>query len=757
MNSHEYSRTGTLPPRFRELVQGCREMVRSHLLPLFQSTLENGDIALLEFASKAESNVMQGKFFEAMQDFKRKHADLERAFYKSVDVSFRDFIDGNVGAGTAAVNAGGNTIPKLSLVDKLEVEAALPVQNMVAKASANYSEHLYGLNQRLAVINGGSRLPEAALPGGPVLLAEAARSAFNLLDMDGKTRMVIYAVFDRYVMRELAGMYDEYNRRLVDAGILPNLKYEIRKQHDPRQATPAKGPAPRPSGAVPTKAAGTAMAQSVGEEAFQAILEMMAHGRGGSGTYAPGTVGSASGEVISDVVAATSRATILGAIHNIQHEYSDTESSARFHSEVIENIGTDKALLGKIRTTLAEERQRLYGGVDRRKVAGADADLIDLVGMLFEYMLQDERLPNAAKALLSRLHTPFLKVAILDRQLFTEKNHPCRRLLDVMVEAGSKWVTEENLERGIFPGMRAVVERILRDFKDDLSLFDELLVDFSAHLRDVEQKAQVIEHRTVEAADGQARLQIARTRANNEIGACLYMRHLAADAQAFMRQVWAEKLTFILLREHDAEMSAAWVLAAKLAWDLAWSMGLHTEQAERDRLHDALPKLRADLRAGLDELQAYGRHDNDRIFAQICDWQDLALAKPVLVPDVAMPAPDVPTIPAPAPVVETLSDEIQEMVDLLGGLDFDTWFEFAATEDAGARRLKLAWYSKISSNYMFVDAMGVKVAEFNWLDLARMMCSGQARLLPMLNKPFLDRALETILTWVGRTKTETTA
>jgi len=202
-------------------------MVRSHLLPLFQSTLENGDIALLEFASKAESNVMQGKFFEAMQDFKRKHADLERAFYKSVDVSFRDFIDGNVGAGTAAVNAGGNTIPKLSLVDKLEVEAALPVQNMVAKASANYSEHLYGLNQRLAVINGGSRLPEAALPGGPVLLAEAARSAFNLLDMDGKTRMVIYAVFDRYVMRELAGMYDEYNRRLVDAGILPNLKYEI--------------------------------------------------------------------------------------------------------------------------------------------------------------------------------------------------------------------------------------------------------------------------------------------------------------------------------------------------------------------------------------------------------------------------------------------------------------------------------------------------------------------------------------------------
>ncbi|MBS1219929.1 MAG: thymidine phosphorylase, partial [Proteobacteria bacterium] len=289
MNSHEYSRTGTLPPRFRELMQGCREMVRSHLIPLFQRMLENGDIALLEFAGKAESNVMQSKFFEAMQEFKRKHADLELAFHKSVDAGFRDFIDGNVGAGMAAENAGGTTMPKLSLVDKLEVEAALPVQNMVAKANANYSEHLYGLNQRLAVINGGSRLPEAARPGWPVLLAEAVRGAFNLLDMDNKTRMVVYAVFDRFVMREIGGMYDEYNRRLVNAGILPHLKYEIRKQHDSRRATPAARPAPGTSGAVPPKAAGTAVAQTVGEEAFQSILELMARGRGGSGSYAPGT------------------------------------------------------------------------------------------------------------------------------------------------------------------------------------------------------------------------------------------------------------------------------------------------------------------------------------------------------------------------------------------------------------------------------------------------------------------------------------
>ncbi|MBI5039894.1 MAG: DUF1631 domain-containing protein [Gammaproteobacteria bacterium] len=760
MNSPGPSRTGALPPRFKELMQGCRQMARSHLAPLFLTMLENADVALLEFAGKAESNAAQGKLFEAMQELKRKRPEVEQTFYKFVDVSFRDFISGTGGdEGGEAGAAGDINMNRLSLVEKHEVEAALPVQNMVAKANANYSEQLYGLNQRLAVVNGGSRLPDAALPGGPVSLSEAARSAFGLLDMDGKTRMVIYAVFERYVMRELTGLYDEYNRRLVNAGILPNLRYEIRKQHDPRQLkSGAPGAAPSPA----TPAEGGAR-QTVGEETFQSILELMARSRdlGGAGTSAAGA--QASEGVVSEAVAASSRTTILGTLDSIQHEHSDSESNARFHHEIIENIGVDTALLEKLRTTLVEERQRLYGGIDRRKVASADADVIDLVGMLFEYMLQDEQLPNVAKALLSRLHTPFLKVAMLDRQLFTEKSHPGRRLLDKMAEAGARWVTEDDLERGIFPCMRAVVERILRDFKDDLSLFDELLSDFSAHLREVEQKAQVIERRSVEAADGQARLHNARARASDEVGAYLHRARLAPEAHTFMRQVWAEKLTFILLRERDADQTEAWALAVKLGWDLAWSMGQHAEQAERDRLHDALPKLRAELRAGLEALQGYGRHDSERMFAQICAWQDEALAKPESVPAPATPAvepapePTVEAAVAPVLVAESLSDEMREMVDRLGGLEFDTWFEFAGTDTTHARRLKLAWYSKISSNYMFVDAMGVKAAEYSRTNLARMLCTGQARFLSMQNKPFLDRALETILTWLGRTKTETMA
>lgn len=745
MNPQGPSRTGPLPPRFKELLQGCRQMTHSHLAPLFLTLLENADVALLEFAGKAESNDAQGKFFEAMQELKRKRQDLEQTFSKAVDSGFRRFINGDPGDSDPAAQTGVSAGAGLSLVGKDEIEAALPVQNMVAKANATYSELLYGLNQRLAVINGGGRLEEADLPGGPMALAAASRDAFNLLAVDAKIRMVIYAVFDRSVMRELRPLYEEYNRRLVNAGILPNLKYEIRKQHDPRKVKAEVAP-------VASRGAPAQAQQTVGEEAFQTILELMArsHGRVPGAAAEAGVAG-----VVSEAVAASSRSTILGTIDSIQLEHSADAAGARFQQEIIENIRVDAALLARLKDTLVEERERLYGGVDRRRVAGADADIIDLVGMLFDYMLQDEQLPNAVKALLSRLHTPFLKVAIIDRQLFTEKHHPGRRLLDAMADAGTRWVAEEDLERGIFPCMRAVVERILREFKDDLGLFDELLTDFTAHLREVEQKAEVIERRTVEAADGQARLQNARTQATEEVDALLRMAQMAAEPRAFVQQVWGEKLTFILLREREGVDSAAWKLAVKLAERMVWSLSRHADAAERDRLHDALPGLRTELREGLEQLQAYGRRDNDKMFAQICAWQDQALSEPAIAEVVAPPAPVETVAPArEPPPVEALSGEVQAMIERLGGLAFDTWFEFLDPDTGLARRLKLAWYSKISSNYMFVDAMGVKAAEYARIELARLLHDGRARILELQDKPFLDRALETILAWLGRNKAQ---
>jgi len=46
-----------IAPQFQKLLDGCLEMEFSHLRPLVDRMFENADVALLDFAEKAENNM----------------------------------------------------------------------------------------------------------------------------------------------------------------------------------------------------------------------------------------------------------------------------------------------------------------------------------------------------------------------------------------------------------------------------------------------------------------------------------------------------------------------------------------------------------------------------------------------------------------------------------------------------------------------------------------------------------------------------
>src|SRR3546814_17673226 len=64
-----------------------------------------------------------------------------------------------------------------------------------------------------------------------------------------------------------------------------------------------------------------------------------------------------------------------------------------------------------------------------------DEDAIDLVGMLFDVLLDERQLKGSARELIGRMVVPFIKVALLDRRMFLRKEHPARRLLNSVAEA----------------------------------------------------------------------------------------------------------------------------------------------------------------------------------------------------------------------------------------------------------------------------------------------------------------------------------
>src|SRR5690606_34709611 len=91
-----------------------------------------------------------------------------------------------------------------------------------------------------------------------------------------------------------------------------------------------------------------------------------------------------------------------------------------------------------------------------------DMDTIDLVGLLFEYMLSDDNLPDSVKTLLSYLHTPFLKIAFIDKDFFEQTEHPARVLLNSLAEAGSRWVSNDGSSQyDMYNKIKTTVFRLL--------------------------------------------------------------------------------------------------------------------------------------------------------------------------------------------------------------------------------------------------------------------------------------------------------
>ncbi|VAW73758.1 hypothetical protein MNBD_GAMMA13-514 [hydrothermal vent metagenome] len=727
--------------KFQSLLDNCQEMAFSHLRPLMDCMFENADVALLDFAEKAESNTSQAIFFEAMNEVRTKRRAIEQHFFTELKNSFSAFPtkpDNQI-----QDDEPNNGFDTLSLVDTDEVETYVASQNASSKLASRIMEHIFALKQRLAVINSGNSIEENQIPGGPAWLATSFQHAVEQLELQNKVRLVFIALFDKYVLSQANSMFGEYNKRLIDADILPHLRYEVRKQAGgieiiEHEVNADDDPQAYTETATPAQAGGQSPSD-LGDELFGRICDLMSIRR--STQTGANADASASSAKVSPIRThdGNIHSTLVNQINslqaNIQNVNAD-QSSADF----IENIEIDENLIQTLQGTIASEREHIFGMIDRRQLPAADNNIIELVGMMFEYMLQEEDLPNIVKALLSRLHTPLLKVAVVDKTLFTYPGHAARLLLNEMTAAGKRWVDESAIDRGAFPKMQVIVDRVLLEFKENVELFDDLLEDFGSTINELLQRAERIELRTTEAASGQEKLQTARTRAQKEVQTLTQARPVNEATQDFLHLIWADKLTFVLLRNEQGDGSPAWQETIQLTERIIDFSATPKDKEQRKLRHQQLDSLQQEIREATGTLQ---KANKEKLLIALFDAQTQVLdaeAEPV---GVVIPIEQKIPAEIKAPEKPSLSPEQQTMLERLKDVPFGTWFEF---QKPGKRikRAKLSWRSTITEKFMFVDQMGVKASVIAMHDLADSMIDGSVRIAKTEKQPFVDRALKAI-------------
>jgi len=721
--------------RVGELLSAVRNIAGKHLQQWTGNAFEHVDDALFDLAEKAENNATQMHYFDGMREVRKRRPAVERSFLGAVSRNIAELAHPPKTESMNAPSPLGGV--ELSLVADNELEESLAITSMIGKNESRLSRDLFSVNQRLSVICGGHKVDDAGNPVGPAVLAQAFRQALHELSADMRVKLIIYKLFDRYVLSCLEELYQDINTELVRAGVLPQLRHEI-----------TRGGAK--SGAASALAAGADSASGGADEAgdipsdlLQTLHALFSARRPHAGVGL-GTASLPSGPL-------PSANELLGALSVLQSQiatagplpHAQPDDAAVLSREVLQLKGQLLTQLGALR------------GEKPSHVATIDEDTIDLVGMLFEFILEDRNLPAAMQVMLARLQIPYLKAAILDRKLFAHRQHPARRLLDCLAEQAKGWSQESDRDQRLHDKVKWIVDQLLHDFDDDMGIFERLLVDLQQFQDANKRRSELAEQRVAESTRGREKLEQARRRAAREILDRIGENKLPPLVHGVLARAWANHLVLTLLRE--GEDSPAFKSALRFIDEFIASTRTPHDVQSQQVLRQTLPGIERALRQGLANV-AFQEQDVERLLAQLHTYYRQQLGETLGPAEVVTVEEDAAMLAIPdniQPIVESRNSQQDELEEEVAEVPLDspewhqvlalqpgTWLEFCLPDEA-MTRAKLSWISPMSGRYLFVNRRGLKVADYSPQELTGLMTDGHARVLAA--NALFDRAMSAIV------------
>lgn len=246
-----------------------------------------------------------------------------------------------------------------------------------------------------------------------------------------------------------------------------------------------------------------------------------------------------------------------------------------------------------------------------KKAASTSAEkaTIEIVALMFQSILAEDRIPSAVRVWFARLQMPVLRVAISEPEFFGSLQHPARRLIDRMGScvlgfdidvSGSAMeieikrivqVIEQYPETG-----RRVFQLVYDEFQKFLSKF---LSENGSAARVVSIAQQVEQKETL------------------AIQYTIEMRNMLNDMpvrdeiREFLFKTWAEVLAIAAMRngpQHEQTLTLK-----RCAADLVWAASAKPNRADRAKVIADLPKLLQLLRFGMSMLGMDSKAQDDNI------------------------------------------------------------------------------------------------------------------------------------------------
>lgn len=691
--------------------------------------------SLFDYAKKTTNSEDQGTYFDAVALLKKNSDAMHATFKRQLGDNFQAFVDNT--------NVERNHSKKielgaLSLLNSDELEDELAISVIVSKSNSLYSEQLWKLNRRLAVLRGGRHTSDETNPFGPASVCDSIQIAMAQLSIGNKPKIFLYKQLSQILIPRFKTILTLLNEELREKGVLPHLRFSVSRTTLKAKQHPNNGPDTRTGNKELANEPRSKATQQ--HEIFNAIRQLQAQQHIGAQTHTASGVSfqniAADGKGGDDSFSTLDYALALSVI---QHSKAFTSAAALNRPLAAESV----------EIKLFNQLNQQANPDARHKMTFEDANTVDLVGMIFRYMLDDSNLNDAVKSMLSHLHTPYLKLALMDKTFLNDVNHPARKLLNSMAAASVLWVKDDK-DRKVLPKVKSIIKTILDDFVDDASIFDTLLEDFLAFKENLEKRSKMVEKRNKESQQGLERLEISKQRATEEIITRLEQSQIPENISHLLQKTWGDFLSFNLLRHGDK--SQAWQSALKVVDGVIWSVGPSKVSGSAADIQQRQNDLERMVSEGL-KTMGYDQDASTTLLSSLRDAQQLAFRAAAQNDNSAQHPQNSSPQQRDHQILSSdeektkretmLSKDEQIMNDKVQEIAFGTWFEFQ--DGPNPYQLKLAWYSQVTSHYMFVDSNGVKQVVKMQTDLAKDLAAGDIHIIIRDDRSFMERAFESVL------------
>ena len=369
-----------------------------------------------------------------------------------------------------------------------------------------------------------------------------------------------------------------------------------------------------------------------------------------------------------------------------------------------------------------------------------DRIAMDVIALLFDYVFRDPSIADSQRRIFGRLQVPIVKAALLDREFFSDRNHPARRLLDLLAEAAIG-ATGNDDYRDAFDSMATrVVDSVCRDFEVDLAVFNRAIDEIQAFVEKERRESAPALRDDVAAALADEEHEADRAQVRALLRDRLAGIDLPFEVRSFAETVWADYLTAV--RKRQGGESAEWTQAQQTLDDLLWSIVAKERTAQKARLTKMIPSLVTGLRKGCTTLELPA--DRSRAFFETLYGLHMAAIKPAPQKAALPPLPAVAHGEAATPALTETAVPLPpgNVHDFVDEMVVGTWLRFDA--DGVASTARLSWVSPLRSKYIFTSRSHVRAFVMTPEELAWKLVNGKASLV-VEPVPLFDRAVSAAL------------